>query len=56
MPAETMNVDRELFECLEVLYEILIVLEDIRKDLRNGKTITQILHPPFDPLKTIGKY
>jgi hypothetical protein len=56
MPAETPNVDRELFEFLEILYEILIDLRDIRKELKKGTSITQILHPPFDPFKTIGKY
>jgi hypothetical protein len=56
MPAETRNVDRELAYCLELLYEILIDLEDIRNDLDKGTSITQILHPPFDPFKTIGKY
>jgi len=52
----TFNVDQELYSCLEFLYEILIDLEDIKKDLENGKSITHILHPPFDPFKTIGKY
>jgi len=52
----TFNVDRELYSCLEFLYEILIDLEDIKKDLESGKSITTILHPPFDPFKTIGKY
>ena len=56
MPAETMNVDQELFESLETSYENLVVLKDIRRNLRNGKTITNILFPPFDPFKTIGKY
>jgi hypothetical protein len=51
-----MNDDQEFFEGLDTAYENLIVLEDIRRDLRNGKSITQILHPPFDPFKTIGKY
>jgi hypothetical protein len=57
MPVYTeYNVDRELSECLELIYEILIDLEDIRKDLKNGKSTTRILHPLFDPFKTIGKY
>jgi len=54
MPAY--NVDRELYFCLELIYEILIDLEDIKDDLEKGKNITNILHPPFDPLKTVGKY
>jgi len=50
------NVNWELVECLELLYDILEALEDIIYDLETGKTITDILAPPFDPLKTIGKY
>lgn len=50
------NVNWELCECLEYVYEILDELEDIKEGLENGKSITHILHPPFDPFKTIGKY
>jgi hypothetical protein len=50
------NVEWETFRCLEDLYEILIELYDIKRALKKGTTITHILHPPFDPLKTIGKY
>ena len=57
MPTYTeYNVDRQIFKGLELVYEILIDLQDIRKDLKKGKSITHILHPPFDPFKTIGKY
>ena len=41
---------------LEIVYEILIELWDIRLDLENGRSITEILYPPFDPFKTLGKY
>ena len=37
----------ELEDCLKILYEILIDLEDIRIALEN---------PGFDPFKTISKY
>jgi hypothetical protein len=46
----------ELVDCLEVLYEILEDLEDIRIALERGQDLTLILNPPFDPLKTFGKY
>jgi hypothetical protein len=50
------NVDKELCECLELVYEILIELKDIKDALKQGKSTTNILFPPFDPFKTIGKY
>ena len=50
------NVNREIYRYLEGIYEILIDLEDIREKLERGISITHILHPPFDPFKTIGKY
>jgi len=50
------NVDQELCECLKHVYEILGDLDDIITALNDGKSITDILFPPFDPLKTIGKY
>ena len=50
------NLEEETVNALEIVYEILIELWDIRMDLENGRSITEILHPPFDPFKTIGKY
>ena len=50
------NLEEETVNALEIVYEILIELWDIRLDLENGWSITEILHPPFDPFKTIGKY
>ena len=41
---------------LEVIYEILIDLDNIKDALERGISITNILSPPFDPFKTIGKY
>ena len=50
------NVNWELVECLELVYEILDGLEDIKTALENRKDPSDILFPTFDPLKTIGKY
>jgi hypothetical protein len=50
------NVNWELVECLELVYEILDDLEDIRIALIEGKDPSHILFPPFDPFRTIGKY
>ena len=50
------NLKEETVNALEIVYEILIELWDIRLDLENGQSITEILYPPFDPFKTIGKY
>ena len=50
------NLEEETVNALEIVYEILIELWDIRLDLENGRSITEILYPPFDPFKTIGKY
>ena len=50
------NVNKEIYQYWEQIYEILIYLEDIREKLDRGTSITHILHPPFNPFKTIGKY
>ena len=50
------NLEEETVNALEIVYEILIELWDIRLDLENRRSITEILYPPFDPFKTIGKY
>jgi hypothetical protein len=50
------NVNWELVDCLEIVYEILDDLEDIRIALVKGKDLSHILFPPFDPFKTIGRY
>ena len=50
------NINKEMDDSLEVIYEILIDLEDIKDALERGISITNILSPPFDPFKTIGKY
>ena len=50
------NINKEMDDYLEVIYEILIDLDDIKDTLERGISITNILSPPFDPFKTIGKY
>ena len=50
------NINKEMDNYLEVIYEILIDLDDIKNALERGISITNILSPPFDPFKTIGKY
>ena len=50
------NINKEMDNYLEVIYEILIDLDDIKDALERGISITNILSPPFDPFKMIGKY
>ena len=50
------NINNEMDNYLEVLYEILRDLDEIKDALERGKSITNIFSPPFDPFKTIGKY
>ena len=50
------NLEEETVNALEIVYEILNEVWDIRLDLENGRSIMEILYPPFDPFKTIGKY
>ena len=50
------NVERKLAVALDLVYEVFIELWDIRVDLEEGRSITDILNPPFDQLKTVGKY
>ena len=46
----------EVARCLDIVYHILDDLEDVRLALEKGHDPHLILHPPFDPFKTIGKY
>ena len=50
------NINKEMDNYLEVIYEILIDLDNIKNAVERGISITNILSPPFDPFKTIGKY
>jgi len=47
------NVNWEIAECLETVYEILDDLEDIRIAFEEEKNPSFILFPPFDPFKTV---
>jgi hypothetical protein len=51
-----MYLTLELVACLEVLYEILDGLEDIRIALEKGTEPTPSPAFKFDPLRTIRKY
>ena len=50
------NVDKELLDCLEIIYNLIDFLDDIRLALETEKDLTPIIHQPFDPFKSIGKY
>jgi hypothetical protein len=52
------SIDWEFANCLEIIYEILDDLEDIRLALEKGRDPDFFLFPNlgFDPFKTIGKY
>ena len=50
------NVNKELYDCLELVYEVLIFLDDIKTTLKQRRDLTPVLFPMFNPLKTIGKY
>jgi len=53
---QTYNVNWEFYECLDLVYEILDFLDDIRLALELDEDLGLLVHPPFDPFKTIGKY
>ena len=53
------NVDEELLDCLEIIYNLIdfFFLDDIRLALEmEKKDLILIIHQPFNPFKTIGKY
>jgi hypothetical protein len=53
------NVEPEIYDGLELVDEIVDFLNDIRLALELGEDISTFLRnldPPFDPLKTFGKY
>lgn len=54
----TYNVELPFYACLELVYEILDDLEDIKIALEKGRNPDFFLFPNlgFDPFKTIGKY
>ena len=49
-------MDEELLDCLEIIYNLIDFLDDIRLVLEMEKDLIPIFHWPFDPFKTIGKY
>ena len=55
-PYQQYNVDKELLDCLEIIYNLINFLDNIRLALETEKDLTPIIHWPFDPFKTIGKY
>jgi hypothetical protein len=62
MPDRKYNVDQELYKGLQVVDDALDWLDNIKLALALGHNFADVLHliyliyPPFDPLKTFGKY
>jgi hypothetical protein len=60
MPSDRQyNMDRQLLEIMNVVKDILEYFGDIKFVLDLGEdfpTILSVIDPPFNPLKTIGKY
>ena len=56
------NVNREICKGLILVEEGLTLVKDINLALILGANLTDVFHliyliyPPFDPLKTVGKY
>ena len=50
------NVEPETRNCLELIDEIIDFLIDIRLALELEEDLMILLHPHFDPFRTIGKY
>lgn len=52
------NVELVFYTCLDLVYEILDNLEDIKIALEQGRNPDFFLPPNFgfDPFKTLGKY
>jgi hypothetical protein len=50
------NINWEAIEFIDMISEFRRDLRNIRIALEEGKDLSPILFPPFDPLKTIGKY
>ena len=55
-PYQQYNMDKELLDCLEIIYDLIDFLDDIRLVLEMEKDLIPIIHWPFHPFKTIGKY
>lgn len=46
----------EFKTCFDLIDEIINSLQDIMLVLEFGEELSMILDPPFDPMRTIGKY
>ena len=55
-PYQQYNKDKELLDCLEITYDLIDFLDTIRLALEMEKDLIPIIHQPFIPFKTIGKY
>ena len=55
-PYQQYNMDKELLDCLEIIYNLINFLDNLRLVLETEKDLVPIIHQPFDPFKTIGKY
>ena len=55
-PYQQYKMDKELLDCLEIIYDLINFLDDIRLVLEMEKYLIPIIHWPFDPFNTIGKY
>ena len=55
-PYQQYDMDKELLDCLEIMYDLIFFLNDIKLALELVEDLVPIIHPPFDPFKTIGKY
>ena len=55
-PYQQYNMDKELLDCLEIIYSLIDFLNDIRLGLEMEEDLIPIIHQPFDAFKTIGKY
>ena len=54
-PYQQYNVEEELLDCLEIIYDLIDFSDDIRLALEMEKDLIPIIHWPLDPFKTIGK-
>ena len=46
-PYQQYNVDGELLDCLEIIYDLIDFLDDIRLALETEKDLTPIIHQPL---------
>ena len=46
-PYQQYNVDKELLDCLEIIYNLINFLDNIRLALETEKDLTPIIHLPL---------